>query len=48
MYSFKVDAKWIHRALPSQSGAQCICVWKSDNMTAIDNTVTVTFLQGLV
>ena len=41
MYSFKVDAKWIHRALPRQSGAQYICGWKSEDMTAIDNTVTV-------
>lgn len=44
MYSFKMDAQWIHRALPLQSGAQNICEWKSDNKKAIDYTVTVNFL----
>lgn len=45
MYS--LDAKWIHRALICKSGAQFICMWKSDNMTTIHNTGTVTvFMVG--
>lgn len=46
MYS--LDAKWIHRALPCKSGAQFICMWKSDNMTTTHDTGTVIVMAGNV